>query len=375
MNPVVQLAISVLLPLAACIFLLRYFFRQSIFIKIGITWFATLMVVTITLTLRSNYFEGNKAAYIIILLTNILCCCGAFAYVGISIIRPLNRLVGQLRKLGDGKLNIEIPKISRSGKPNELVFINRASTKLRDNLLNIVQQLTENINNINERGAATNEISDHLSDSTAAQSSSIEEISATMEEMVASIEQNARSAKESEEFSTKVQAGIQTVIDKTAESLNAVHKISTHITIVNDIAYQTNILALNAAVEAARAGEYGRGFAVVASEVRKLAERSRNAADQIVTHTKITVERTEQSAEQVNSLIQFVQQITQLVAKISNAINEELRGVSQVNAAIQELSEQSQSNASISQELNESASLLYDYSNRLKDLIQFFSVR
>ncbi len=214
--------------------------------------------------------------------------------------------------------------------------------------------------------------SQQVSQGASEQASSAEEVSSSMEEMAANIQQNTDNAQEADKISQKVQDGVSKVSSASQDSLVSIKNIAEKIGIINDIAFQTNILALNAAVEAARAGEQGRGFAVVAAEVRKLAERSKIAADEIVALSSKSVNVTENAAALMAGLIPEIERTAKLVQEIAAASLEQTSGADQVNTAIQQLNQVTQQNAAASEEMATSAEELSSQAEQLKEIISYF---
>jgi methyl-accepting chemotaxis protein len=195
-----------------------------------------------------------------------------------------------------------------------------------------------------------------------------------MEEMVSNIQQNTDNAKQTENISGKATDSMLEMSKIGRESFDSIKTIAEKITIINDIAFQTNLLALNAAVEAARAGEHGRGFAVVAAEVRKLAERSKLAADEIGYLSKNSLKITEKTRESLDALVPEIQKTSQLVQEITAASIEQNSGADQINSAIQQLNVVTQQNAASSEEMATSAEELSSQAESLKEAVSFFKI-
>ncbi len=214
-----------------------------------------------------------------------------------------------------------------------------------------------------------------ISQGASEQASSTEEVSSAMEEMVSNIQQSKENAESTEKISYQATVSMENMNTASKESLGSIKNISEKIIIINDIAFQTNILALNAAVEAARAGEHGRGFAVVASEVRKLAERSKVAADEVAQWSKSSLEVTEKAGALLDELLPEFKKTNGLIKEISASSSEQNAGAMQVNNAIQQLNLVTQQNSVSSEELASSAKDLMELSNNLRKSISFFSNR
>jgi methyl-accepting chemotaxis protein len=216
--------------------------------------------------------------------------------------------------------------------------------------------------------------SETLSQGATEQASAAEEASASMEQMAANIKQNADNAAQTEKIARQSSRDAETSGQAVNRAVGAMRTIAEKISIVQEIARQTDLLALNAAVEAARAGEHGKGFAVVASEVRKLAERSQAAAAEISTLSGETVQVATEAGEMLNRLVPDIQKTAELVAEISAACREQDIGASQINEAIQQLDKVTQQNAGASEEMSSTSEELASQAEELQASIAFFRV-
>jgi methyl-accepting chemotaxis protein len=216
--------------------------------------------------------------------------------------------------------------------------------------------------------------SEQLSQGATEQASSAEEASASMEEMAANIKQNADNAAQTEKIARQSATDAEESGKAVDKAVTAMRTIAEKISIVQEIARQTDLLALNAAVEAARAGEHGRGFAVVASEVRKLAERSQAAAAEISGLSSETVAVATQAGEMLTRLVPDIRKTAELVSEISAACREQDIGSSQINEAIQQLDKVTQQNAGASEEMSATSEELAAQAEELQASIAFFKV-
>ncbi|KEQ02222.1 HAMP domain-containing methyl-accepting chemotaxis protein [Pseudorhizobium pelagicum] len=216
--------------------------------------------------------------------------------------------------------------------------------------------------------------SETLSQGATEQASAAEEASASMEQMAANIKQNADNAAQTEKIARQSSIDAQSSGQAVNRAVGAMRTIAQKISIVQEIARQTDLLALNAAVEAARAGEHGKGFAVVASEVRKLAERSQAAAAEISTLSGETVQVATEAGEMLNRLVPDIQKTAELVSEISAACREQDIGAAQINEAIQQLDKVTQQNAGASEEMSSTSEELAAQAEELQASISFFRV-
>lgn len=301
-----------------------------------------------------------------------------------SITQPLGQAVNCSQAIMKGDLGIAIDERGR----DETAQLMHAMAAMRNNLSHIVGQVRDNAQGVSASSAEIANGNQDLSMRTETQASALEETSASMEELSATVSQNAENARQGNALALNastiaIKGG--NVVGQVVETMKGINessrKIADIISVIDGIAFQTNILALNAAVEAARAGDQGRGFAVVASEVRALASRSAAAAKEIKTLIHASVERVEQGTVLVdqagatmNEVVDAIQRVTGIMGQISSASSEQSSGVSQVGEAVQQMDHATQQNAALVEEIAAAASSLNSQAKTLVDLMAFFQL-
>ena len=287
-----------------------------------------------------------------------------------SITTGIKKGVDFATAISEGDLTAEIDIKQK----DEVGMLTNALQLMVERFKDIVTNIVSGADNIASASQQMSSTSQEMSQGASEQASSTEEVSSSMEEMASNIQQNTENAQQTEKTSVIAATGISNVASSAQESLTSIKQIAEKITIVNDIAFQTNILALNAAVEAARAGEHGRGFAVVAAEVRKLAERSKIAADEIVGLTKTSVNVTEEAGILMVKILPEIEKTAKLVQEITAASMEQNSGADQVNSAIQQLNQVTQQNAAASEEMATGSEELSTQAEQLKEIVSFFKI-
>ncbi|MBD8563154.1 MCP four helix bundle domain-containing protein [Oxalobacteraceae sp. CFBP 8763] len=299
-----------------------------------------------------------------------------------SIVRPIQDAVAVADRVSSGDLSSQFTVTT----PDETGQLMTALQKMNDNLLGIVTRVragTETIATASAEIAAGNL---DLSSRTEQQAGSLEETASSMEELTSTVRQNADNARRantmaSEAASIAGQGGavIAQVVGTMSEINASSRKIVDITSVIDSIAFQTNILALNAAVEAARAGEQGRGFAVVASEVRNLAHRSAAAAKEIKSLIDDSVQKVEAGTTLVDSagttmtnIVQSISLVTGIMSEISHASDEQSAGIEQVNAAITEMDQATQQNAALVEQAAAAAGSMQEQAAHLADVVSVF---
>lgn len=290
--------------------------------------------------------------------------------LGRAIVEPLKKGVAFAEAVGNGDLTATMQVDGN----DEIAQLTSSLMKMVNNFRNIVLTLERNANELVDSGEMLSTSSSKLSKGASEQAASAEEVSTAIEEMVANIDQNTENAISTEKITSSTAENVILSSQYSNEAAEAMNLISQKITIISDIAFQTNILALNAAVEAVRAGEHGRGFSVVAAEVRKLAEHSKQAASEIVTLVNKGMKVSQMAGEKAKSLVPDIEKTTILIKEIAAASMEQKTGAEQINLAMQNLNVITQENASSSDELTNVSAVLNNLSGSLKQSVGFFKL-
>jgi methyl-accepting chemotaxis protein len=292
-----------------------------------------------------------------------------------DLVARINTMTGNLRntagiadRIADGDLTVMPKPLS------DRDTLGLALERMVERLRGIVADALSASDNVSSGSQELSASSEQLSQGATEQASSAEEASASMEEMAANIKQNADNAAQTEKIARQSSKDAEASGEAVNRAVVAMRTIAEKISIVQEIARQTDLLALNAAVEAARAGEHGKGFAVVASEVRKLAERSQAAASEISSLSGETVQVATEAGDMLNRLVPDIRKTAELVAEISAACREQDIGASQINEAIQQLDKVTQQNSGASEEMSATSEELAAQAEELQSSIAFFKV-
>jgi len=292
-----------------------------------------------------------------------------------DLVETINVMTGNLRntahlanQIANGDLTVEPKPLSDKDT------LGQALESMVERLRNVVGDALAASDNVSSGSQELSASSEQLSQGATEQASSAEEASASMEEMASNIKQNADNAAQTEKIARQSSKDAEASGEAVNRAVSAMRTIAEKISIVQEIARQTDLLALNAAVEAARAGEHGKGFAVVASEVRKLAERSQSAASEISALSGETVTVATEAGEMLARLVPDIRKTAELVSEISAACREQDIGASQINEAIQQLDKVTQQNAGASEEMSATSEELAAQAEELQASIAFFKV-
>ncbi len=353
-----------------CIILLRAIFRKTIVAKVS-----TVVMIAVTIIADLAFFIGATA---IIHLTwaipvSILMLIGVFKFMKDDLTKPLDELTNTVIRLSEGDLGVVFNEKIQKRK-DELGKISTSISKLVLNLKNVIQVIQTNSNELVKTSRTLKDSSINLREGSGKQATSSEEISASVEEISATIRQNTDNSQVTEKIAIKSAKEIISGNELVLTTKESMETIANKIQIVNDIAFQTNLLALNAAVEAARAGEYGRGFAVVAAEVRKLAEKSKLAADEIDKLSKEGVGLAQESGNKLSEIVPDIEKTAHLIQEVTASSLEQSSGAEQITQAVSEFSQIAQEISHASEELNTNSESLAQLANEIDESLSFFKI-
>ncbi|MFA6014794.1 MAG: PAS domain-containing methyl-accepting chemotaxis protein [Gallionellaceae bacterium] len=287
-----------------------------------------------------------------------------------KILHPLDEAVRSCQMVASGNLRLEMTADMR----DEIGRLMHAIVTMAGNAESIVADVMHAASAITAFSQEVSATAQSIAQSTTEQASSVEETSASVEQMGASISHNSDNAKITESIAASAATQAGQGSEAMQVTVAAMKQIAAKVGIIDDIAYQTNLLALNAAIEAARAGEFGKGFAVVAAEVRKLAERSQVAAQDISELAGASVSKVEQSGKLLAEMAPAINKTSELVQEIASASEEQSSGAAQINAAMNQLSQATQHNASATEELAATAEEMSGQARNLQQMMGFFRV-
>ncbi|MBL0140839.1 MAG: HAMP domain-containing protein [Betaproteobacteria bacterium] len=314
----------------------------------------------------------------------VLVILAVWYFVRRAVLLPIEAAVGHADRIARGDLTADI----RSSSRDETGQLLRSLAAMNGSLAQVVSRVRNSAEAVVSAARQVAVGTTEMSQRTEEQASSLEETAASMEELASTVKQNAENARQADELarnaSRRAQQGgsevVQAVVTMSGISDSA-RKIGDIISVIDAIAFQTNILALNAAVEAARAGEQGRGFAVVAAEVRTLAQRSAQAAKEIkglIADSEATVTKgtlvVEQAGDTIQALVVDVQRVSDLMRSIAEASSEQSRGVQQVNRTVTEMDKVVQQNASVVQESMAAAESMRQQAGSLLQAVGAFRI-
>ncbi|MCG8315976.1 MAG: methyl-accepting chemotaxis protein [Pseudomonadales bacterium] len=312
--------------------------------------------------------ERSVTKQIIALIIGLVIVISLIMFFPPLLVNPINQIKALSEQLATGNMT---NRLQNSGH-NEIGQAAKSLNGFLDRVQHVLNDVLKSVDHVASGASQVSSTATSLSESASEQAASVEEISSSIEQMGASISQNSENAQTTDQIASESAASAKEGGDAVIKTVEAMMVIAEKISIIEDIAYQTNMLALNAAIEAARAGDHGKGFAVVAAEVRKLAERSQVAASEISSLTSDSVKVAETAGSLLEKMLPDIMQTADLVQEITAASEEQSTGAGQINSAMLQLDRVTQQNAAGSEELASTAEEMQAQVMNLQKMISFF---
>ncbi len=310
--------------------------------------------------------------YTVIVALTILCAIGASAAITRYIFRQLGKDPAVIARIAE---NVALGNLILNKEEQGEIGVSASMRKMQEQLIHIIEEINLSAQDVDKGSRQVTISAQQLSQGASEQAASIQEVSSSLEQIGSNITQNASNARETEAIARKTAAEIEQGGESVAQTVQAMKDITEKISVIEDIARNTNLLALNASIEAARAGDHGKGFAVVAQEVRQLAERSQKAAGEIRELTGQSMVKAEAAGELFTAIIPDIKRTATMVEEINYSTAEQLNGTEQVFKAVSQLDQVIQMNASSSEEMASISEELSGQAGSLKDMIRFFRIR
>ncbi|AZS77822.1 HAMP domain-containing protein [Achromobacter spanius] len=330
-----------------------------------------------------RYLQAEAAAIVMLGLALIL-AIGCWRFISRQVLSPLKDAAVHFDRIASGDLTHRVAAMA----DNEIGVLFAALKRMQESLTRTVAEVRRSVNEINTGAAEIASGNTNLSSRTEEQAASLEETAASMEELATAVKQNTAHAHQANALAAESRGvamrggdAVNQVVQTMSRISDSSRRIAEIVSVIDGIAFQTNILALNAAVEAARAGEQGKGFAVVAGEVRSLAQRSAQAAREVKDLIEQSTGNVDSGAEQVRQagdtmqeIVSSVQRVTQIMAEITEASTEQSQGIDQINRAVTQMDDVTQQNAALVEQAAAAASSLEEQAKRLAATAAFFKV-
>lgn len=338
----------------------------------------TEKAVTSQVSLQVEEMASSKFFAICIIVFTCIVAMVLSVYIIFAVVNVMVQWLQQtqavMSELSAGRLNLQFDKEHVLAGGDDLSEINDAITKVVEQFSRVVSEMVQNTQVVTEISRQISQSADSISSGANDQASSVEETSASIEQISATVMQNSKNATSTKSIAMQTASSASESGKAVLDMVGAMRKIAQKVSIIDDIAYQTNLLALNASIEASRAGDDGRGFAVVAAEVRKLAERSKVAASEVIEMANETVTISEAAGEQLTQILPSIDKTSELVQEIAAASDEQSSGLHEITFAISQLDKVAQHNAGSALQLTKMSDEMDASIVKLDEVIRFFDV-